>query len=266
MLDLSAVTLLCLDSRSPQLAVRAMQRCLEQARFAKAVLLTDKSKLPKLTSDIEYIQCPKMSSTRDYSEVLLRGISSHINGSHVLLVQWDGFILDANQWDPCFLDYDYIGAVWPQYPNHQVGNGGFSLRSVRLLDALQDERIVISHPEDLCICDRNRLLLEDELGMKFAPIEIADRFSVERGQWHSSFGFHGFFNFSHALPPEEVNDFIREIPSDCCGGIDSYDLIDALRLHGNPAAARALFNKCQWRPKTTKRFIKTWMRSKITGF
>jgi len=266
MLDLSAVTLLCLDSRSPQLAVRAMQKCLEQAQFAKAVLLTDKNKLLKFESDIEYIQCPKMASTQDYSEVLLRGIRSHVSGSHVLIVQWDGFILDANQWAPCFLDYDYIGAVWPQYPNHQVGNGGFSLRSVRLLEALQDKRIVISHPEDLCICDRNRLLLEHELGMKFAPIEIADRFSVERGEWHSSFGFHGFFNFSHALQPEEVNDFIHEIPSDCCGGVDSYDLIDALRLHGNPAAARALFNKCQWKPKTTKRFIKTWIRSKTIGF
>ncbi len=109
MLDLSAVTLLCLDSRSPQLAVGAMQRCLKQARFAKAVLLTDKSKLPKSESDIEYIQCPRMSSTRDYSEVLLRGIRSHVSGSHVLIVQWDGFILDVNQWDCCFLDYDYIG-------------------------------------------------------------------------------------------------------------------------------------------------------------
>ena len=178
MLDLSAVTLLCLDSRSPQLAVRAMQRCLKQAQFAKAVLLTDKNKLPESASDIEYIQCPSMSSTRDYSEVLLRGIRSHVSGSHVLIVQWDGFILDANQWNCCFLDYDYIGAVWPQYSHNQVGNGGFSLRSVRLLDALQDERIVISHPEDLCICDRNRLLLENELGIKFAPIEIADRFSV----------------------------------------------------------------------------------------
>ena len=207
-----------------------------------------------------------MSSTQDYSEVLLRGIRSHVSGSHVLIVQWDGFILNANQWDRCFLDYDYIGAVWPQYSRNQVGNGGFSLRSVRLLDALQDERIVISHPEDLCICDRNRLLLENEFGMKFAPIEIADRFSVERGPWHPSFGFHGFFNFANALPAKEVTEFIREIPIVCCGGVDCYDLIDHLRELGNSESAMALFQKCRWNRKTTKRFLSAWIRSKTTGF
>ena len=57
----------------------------------------------------------RISSTREYSEFMLRGITPHVVGSHVLIVQWDGFILRPDLWNPCFLDYDYIGAVWPQF-------------------------------------------------------------------------------------------------------------------------------------------------------
>jgi len=34
-----------------------------------------------------------------------------VNGTHVLVMQWDGFILHPELWDRAFLDDDYIGAV-----------------------------------------------------------------------------------------------------------------------------------------------------------
>lgn len=266
MLDLSMVTLLCVDSRSPELATWALKKCLDKARFAKTVLLTDKSKLTTFDSSIEYLTCPPISSTQEYSEFMLRGITPYVTGSHVLVVQWDGFILHPDQWDPCFLNYDYIGAVWPQWSHVKVGNGGFSLRSLKLLKALQDPQITVSHPEDLCICETNRELLENNFDIKFATEKIADSFSVERGKWHRSFGFHGFFNFANALSADELTDFIRDVPSDCCGGVDCYDLIEHLRELGNSEAAMALFDKCRWKRKTAKRFLSAWIRSKTTGF
>ena len=129
MLDLSMVTLLCVDSRSPELATWAIKKCLQNARFAKTVLFTNENKISAFDDNIEYVPCPAISSTREYSEFMLRGITPHVVGSHVLIVQWDGFILRPDLWNSCFLDYDYIGAVWPQFSQPKVGNGGFSLRS-----------------------------------------------------------------------------------------------------------------------------------------
>lgn len=40
MLDLSSTSLLCLDTRNPELAVTVMQRCMAGTRFCEAVLLT----------------------------------------------------------------------------------------------------------------------------------------------------------------------------------------------------------------------------------
>ena len=40
MLALPDVSLLCLDTRHPDLAVQAMRRCLDRAAFGEAVLLT----------------------------------------------------------------------------------------------------------------------------------------------------------------------------------------------------------------------------------
>ena len=67
---------------------------------------------------------------------MLQELHDHISTAHALCIQWDGYVLNAQAWDASFLDYDYIGSVWPQFGDgHRVGNGGFSLRSKRLLEA-----------------------------------------------------------------------------------------------------------------------------------
>ena len=49
MFDLSAVTLLCVDTRSPELALWAMKRCMSHAHFANAVLMTEQDKVQHLS-------------------------------------------------------------------------------------------------------------------------------------------------------------------------------------------------------------------------
>ena len=50
--------------------------------------------------------------------------------------------------------------------------------------------------EDHCICRIYRKYLEDNYGIKFAPVEVARQFSIEGWRsenktWTNEFGFHG---------------------------------------------------------------------------
>ena len=64
-------------------------------------------------------------------------------------MQWDGYAVNPGAWDAAFLDCDYLGAKWSWHKDAmRVGNGGFSLRSRRLLLALQDPRIELVEAED----------------------------------------------------------------------------------------------------------------------
>lgn len=253
MLDLSSITLICVDTRAPDLATWAINRCLRHARFGAVVLMTNLDRVGTRQEGIAYVQAPPIRNVHDYSQVMLTGIGQHVVGSHALVIQWDGFILRPDLWDEAFLRYDYIGAVWPQFPKTPVGNGGFSLRSRRLLDAMRDPEIVIRHPEDKCIAITNRRCLETKYGIRFAPMEIAERFSVERTPWHPAFGFHGFFNFAEVFSADELAALMPEIPDACCRSIDTYDLIDALLDRGATSTAAALLAKS--RPR-----LKLWMR------
>ena len=44
-----------------------------------------------------------------------------------------------------FLNCDYVGAFWPHHQEFCVGNGGFSLRSRKLICSLPE----FLHPDDL---------------------------------------------------------------------------------------------------------------------
>lgn len=139
---------------------------------------------------------PIESMPFDYNCVALE-LMPNVAGEDVnIIIQTDGYPCNHAAWTDEFLNYDYIGAVWP-WENLQVGNGGFSLRSRRLMNALTQMDLAhwMSHPEDAVICLHLRKTLENEYGIRFAPPEIADRFSIEwnmDSSWFGrSFGFHG---------------------------------------------------------------------------
>src|SRR5262249_46585437 len=150
-------------------------------RFARVLLLT--SRLPSALiapTGVEIVPVAGIGSRRAYSEFIVKSLLPHISTPHVLLVQWDGYVTNPDAWDPEFLDSDYIGAQWFWHADGmRVGNGGFSLRSRRLLEALQDPRIVAGDAEDETICRTYRPLLEREYGIRFADEATADRFAFE---------------------------------------------------------------------------------------
>ena len=175
------ITLCCIDSVQPDKAKKAMDQCKEYCEFGGEVFIND----------------PQINSRQAYSKFILYELHKHIHTDFVLIVQWDGFIINPQAWQPQFLDYDYIGAVWPWHPEgRRVGNGGFSIRSRQLCKLTASPQFVYTDlNEDDLICHINRAFLENQ-GIKFAPEEIARYFSFERELSNiKPFGFHGHFNF-----------------------------------------------------------------------
>jgi hypothetical protein len=78
-----------------------------------------------------------------------------------------------------------------------VGNGGFSLRSKKLVHAASALYPLVQgdEAEDLFLCRKMRVDLEGNFGVHFAPEPIADHFSTEyKNSRFASFGFHGVHN------------------------------------------------------------------------
>ncbi len=204
-LDLPQVTLCAAASVNVAATVSAMRRCLEQVRFGEALIFTDAVNCD-LPENIRAVPIAPLRSVADYSHFMLRDLHRWMHGSHCLVVQWDGFVIDNSAWKQNFLEMDYIGAPWPQFNDgYDVGNGGFSLRSRRLLEACQSPVFVYDgEAEDVAICRTNRLLLERDFGIRFADRLNAGSFSFERDhKVETTFGFHGVFNLIEAVGPEE---------------------------------------------------------------
>jgi hypothetical protein len=243
-LQLPEVTLVCVDTRTPELGIAAMQRCLRQVRFADALLFTDPARVPQPPIGIR-LRPLQIDSVPAYSEFMLRGLLPYIASSHLLVVQWDGYLLDAEQWDPAFLQHDYIGApLRNEPPGRAVGNGGFSLRSRRLLQALMDPAMVVRHPEDTCICHDNRQRLERDHGIHFAPPALAARFAYERvPPTGPTFGFHGLFNLHRVMSATELHALVLDLPDSLARGLDAHDLCATLISLGRLDTAAALLDK-----------------------
>lgn len=241
MLDLPDVTLCCVDTRQPQLALAALQHCMAGIRFARVLLFTDLALMPDAPRGIELVDA-RIASVAAYSQFMLHGLLPYLHSSHLLVVQWDGHVTDPAAWNPLFLQYDYIGAPWHDMPGDRgVGNGGFSLRSRRLLLALRDPALAPSHPEDLCICRQHRDVLEQQHGMRFAPRAMAAQFAYERvAPTGPSFGFHGLFNFDRVLAPEPLRRLLASLPDAMLGGLDAHDLCRQLIRQGQFEAAELI--------------------------
>ena len=220
-LRLPQVTLCCVDStaRLPW-ALEAMQRCLDAVEFGDAFLCTDAASLAghALPHGVRWVEIEALRSIEAYSEYMLKSLSPQVRTSHVLVVQWDGFVLQPGAWDDAFLSYDYIGAPWPHIAEPcSVGNGGFSLRSARLLAALRELPLVPGESEDISICITHRAALEAR-GMRFAPPPLARRFAVEDGELDDRvFGFHGPYHLPKVLSPARTLAFVESLDTSAVG-------------------------------------------------
>jgi hypothetical protein len=211
-LDLREITLCAADCLNPHLAARALTKSADLCRFGDSILFTHDAKVRSKGVRIKKI--PPLTSKDDYSVFILKKLAEYIKTDWVMIVQWDGFVVDPSAWMPEFLHYDYIGAEWLWHEDGMtVGNGGFSLRSKKLLRLCADRLDwEVGYNEDELICKKYRSVLESDHGIRFAPVEIARRFSYEEIRpEYPTFGFHGAFNMWRHLSDEEIGVVIQNI-------------------------------------------------------
>jgi hypothetical protein len=209
----------------------ALLYSLREVRFGHALLLTNRHVAPNaglgITPEglqrVEQRLIPTLTSAQAYSLFVLAELPAHIETSHALLSQWDGFVADAGAWRPEFLEYDYIGAPWAKAaPGQDVGNGGFCLRSRALMQAMQGLS-PLTHPEDACIAQTHRGTLEARFGLRFAPAALARQFAFENERpGEPCFGFHGMRNLHRALPPSLASQWFAHLPPSLFAGRDAY--------------------------------------------
>lgn len=233
------VTLVAATSVNVAATMTALGQCLEQIEFAECLLFTD-ADLRATHPGIRVIPVARLGSARAYSNFILRGLAEHVRSSHCLIIQWDGFVLNARHWKEEFLDFDYVGAPWPQFGDgHDVGNGGFSLRSRKLLEACRDPDFRAGHPEDLAICRENRSWLEENHEIRFANRAVAARFAYERVAPRApTFGFHGIFNMAEALGPERFWSLYRTLDDPRSAFVDYWLLLRQLGEGRQPTRRR----------------------------
>ena len=237
-LRLPQVTICSADSAYVDLTARALMRSMEMCEFGDAILFSDTPK----TGPFRHITIPRLESIADYSAFCLKGMADHIHTSHVLLVQWDGFVVNPGAWTRAFLKEDYIGAVWRGVfeDSYRVGNGGFSLRSKKLLDTLKQFPSVPRLWEDQVICRLHRPRLEDDFGIRYATERVADRFSYEL-DYRDAFGFHGFANMWRYLDDDEMMDVARTVWRATFAHWKSVRLIVAASQNGRETLAGRLY-------------------------
>lgn len=200
-LNLPEVTLIAADCVNVDRLLKAIDKCCEGINFGAVKVL---SSIPSNDKRVQTIR--HLPTKGDYSDFCMKELSAFVDTKYMLVVQYDGYVLNPAAWKDEWLDYDYIGAPWNWYTDGMnVGNGGFSLRSKKLMDIvaadkniipINEQGVTVHREEDHCICRLYRKYLEAEYDINFAPIEIARQFSIEGWKsenktWTNEFGFHG---------------------------------------------------------------------------
>jgi hypothetical protein len=245
MVTIPDTTLCCIDCYNHALSAKALRHCMKLCGFEKVIFLTDRE---QDLENIEVISITSIQDKKQYSAFIIKELDKYIDTGFVLMIQYDGFILNPDVWSVEFQKYDYIGATWFWYNDGlNVGNGGFSLRSKRLLKALSNNDIVLDsleYGEDTFICRTYRRHLEKKYGIGFAPAHIADRFSYERSEpAGKTFGFHGLYNMWRYIKPDKLQSFINLLSPRTLNSIEARELGINYHRIGHSAEAETIYRK-----------------------
>lgn len=226
------VSLSAIDTRDYWPTVYALQRTLKTLDHVNITKIYWCSDIPfpiKLDIPTQWIRIPKITAqTWNYicSKCCLKLLPEHVTEDFNIIVHDDGYAVNKSAWTNEFFNIDYIGAIVP--PNcgwhnshvNQVGNGGFSMRSKKLYQAIAELDPTIEReeyhkdplladtalfrewlPEDLLLSVLYYEKLTKDYGIQFASIELADQWSIElnfNSPWlGKSLGFHGKYGTHH---------------------------------------------------------------------
>lgn len=201
-----SVTIVCISDIEISKSAAALSISIKKTKAKRAIVFTSRIKkwresinlYIKDQSGIElkFIEVDPIDSLQSYSTLVEHNIGPKLHTSHCLIIQHDGFVLNANAWRDYMLTYDYVGAPFlprikdKNYSRDEegrfwsIGNGGFSLRSKRLLLAayhyqLSDNFQYTNGHEDGFFCVLHRYFLEQN-GFVWADTVEAQCFSLEK--------------------------------------------------------------------------------------
>jgi hypothetical protein len=175
MLSLPDVTLIAYTSRNAEGHQQALDYSSRDIKFGAVKLVT----------------FDPFPSIDEWNYRIIYDLRNHVDTEFALLVHDDGFVVNPQQWNPEWLNYDYIGAPWPYIEAFKDANGtpirvgnSVGLRSRKILDlpstlGLEWKSYMFNNTnEDAFLAIHNRRVLDME-GCKFAPFEVAVNFSRE---------------------------------------------------------------------------------------
>jgi hypothetical protein len=200
-ISLPDVTLVSIDTVCPELTKMAITDCIKHVDFGDIKVFTS-------DSIKDSIRIEPFTSLQHACDFTTYEIPKYIKTSHCLFIHYDSWVLDPAMWRDEYLAYDYVGAPWWYKDGLNVGNSGFCLRSLDLLNflATNSEEYPTIMPEDNTLCRVYRPRLPQ---FKWAPEEAAQAFAFERVRPaldSRHFGFHGMFNWPFVLSYEGFNE------------------------------------------------------------
>lgn len=224
-IHLNNVTLVCVEGQTDNQHIRDSVKALAysslEINFKQIIFISPKVEDKETLYQIEKLgiihhEIPPLDWI-GYNNFILKSLYDYISTDYCLIIQWDGFVLNPHLWTNEFLQYDYIGAKWhyshlkgcrwlfPEVKQRAylnlVGNGGFSLRSKKLLQETKLAPFECNGPEDAYICNNYYDYFKTK-GINFGTPEVADKFSREMNHslaWDSVFGFHGEKDFINQI-------------------------------------------------------------------
>jgi hypothetical protein len=231
MLSLNSVTIVSINTLNAEQSIKALEYSCKNIIFSKILLLSNQK------FNHPYIQTKlinKINNIEEYNKFCVSELVNFIETDFCLIIQPDGFVLNEKLWDDEYLKYDYIGAPWNKFHSTEalfrcnlihhfninkipyiVGNGGFSLRSKKILkeiSLLHKENFNIPEDNIFSVLYRNQLA---EKNIKIAPLSLSKKFAIEhilddQHDLTETFGFHGKLpHLNHYL--DLINDYEKDI-------------------------------------------------------
>ena len=212
-IEVPDVTLVAVDCTNRiEETIKALQICAKKINFGNAVLLRHE-KPKNLPSFIIYKKIAKIKNIDEYNFFMFLELYKYFNTTHCLTIQDHALIINPELWDNNWLKWDWIGAPWEIRENSYIanngerirqGNGGFSLRSKKICSLpskmgweLREERGFYNEDGNFTVYWRKEMLKQ---GIKYAPLEVAAKFSYENPVGENNFGNTKTFGFHRNTP------------------------------------------------------------------
>ena len=205
-LQLSDVTLLIYNpEKDPNLSARVINHVCSSIDFGAVVHLASRRPTLQHPGDWKEVAPATLWQGQRFQALEL---GRYFSTPFLMHIEVDGFPVNFHRWDPVFLEYDFIGAPWPAKMlepgrTNRVGNGGCSLQSKHFRNFVDAHAHLYREGtlSDVFLC-RDLEEPARKAGIRFAPVDVALRFSYEnklpdfpRWKPDMSFGFHGRFPY-----------------------------------------------------------------------